>query len=229
VSGIAANLQRLRNDVAAEASRCRRNPSDVQILAVCKTFPAESVDQAAGAGQMLFGENRVQEAEGKIAAVTAEGLEWHLIGHLQSNKARRAIQLFDVIQSVDGEKLARTLDRDARQTGKVLPVYLQINIGNEPQKHGVSPDDAVRLAALVRSLDVLRLVGLMAIPPYSEDPEISRPHFAGLHRLLDRVNRELGLDLTGLSMGMSHDWPVAVQEGATLIRVGTAIFGSRQP
>ncbi len=229
MSDIAANLQRLRNDVADEASRCGRDPSDVRILAVCKTFPAEAVDQAAQAGQLLFGENRVQEAEVKIPAVTAGGLEWHLIGHLQSNKARRAVQLFDVIQSIDGEKLARTLDRDARQLGKVVPVYLQINIGNEPQKHGVSPEEAVRVAALVRSLDALGLVGLMAIPPYSEDPETSRPYFAELHRLLDGVNRALDLQLPGLSMGMSHDWPVAVQEGATVIRIGTAIFGRRQP
>lgn len=229
MSNIAANLERLRQDVAAEASRCRRDPAGVQILAVCKTFPAEAVVRAALAGQMRFGENRVQEAEGKIPGVTTPGLEWHLVGHLQSNKARRAVQLFDVIESVDSDKLARTLDRDAAELGKRVPVYLQVNIGEEPQKHGVRPEDTIQLAALVRSLTALRPVGLMSIPPNAEDPEESRPYFAALHRLLDRVNRELDLELPGLSMGMSHDWRVAVQEGATLIRIGTAIFGSRTP
>ncbi len=224
---IAANLQHLREHVASVASKCGRGIGEVSILAVSKTFPSGAVDEAAQAGQRLFGENRVQEAESKMPAVAARALQWHLIGHLQSNKARRAVQLFDVIESIDSEKIARAIDGHAIQLGKVVPIYLEINIGSEPQKHGLSPQDAVRLAGILPGLPGLNLVGLMAIPPYSENPEDSRPYFVDLHRLLDRVNRELDTHVSGLSMGMSHDWPVAVQEGATLLRVGTAIFGSR--
>jgi pyridoxal phosphate enzyme (YggS family) len=228
VADIRENIEKVRDQINQTAIECGRDPAAVTLLAVSKTFGAEVIDLAAGAGQKAFGENRVQEAEGKIPLVKTPGIEWHLIGHLQSNKARRAVQLFDVIQTIDSEKLARVLDRNASEEGKRMPVFVEVNVGEEAQKSGVRPDELPQLLEAVASLDHLELHGLMAIPPWSDDPEMSRPYFRRLAGLLDEVNRNLAKPVTQLSMGMSHDFKVAIQEGSTLVRVGTAIFGKRE-
>jgi len=224
---IRANLEMIRGEIHEAALACGRDSASVTLLAVSKTFGAEAIDLAASAGQKAFGENRVQEAEGKIPLVRSPGIEWHLIGHLQSNKARRAVELFDVVQSVDSEKLARALDRNAAEQGKRLPVFLEVNVGEEAQKSGILPSELRQLINLAATLDHLEVRGLMAIPPWSDDPELSRPYFRRLAGLLNEVNRSLAAPLTQLSMGMSHDFKVAIQEGSTLVRVGTAIFGKR--
>jgi len=229
VIDIRTNLEKVRNEIVAAALACGRDPASIDLLAVSKTFEPDVVDLAAGAGQKAFGENRVQEAESKIPLVKAPGIEWHLIGHLQSNKAKRAVQLFDVIQSVDSDKLARMLDRNAAEQGKRLPVFVEVNVGEESQKSGVPAGELAPMLSAVASLENLELRGLMAVPPWNDDPEMSRPYFRRLAALLRDVNRTLATPLRELSMGMSHDFKVAVQEGSTLVRVGTAIFGKRTP
>ncbi|RPJ61067.1 MAG: YggS family pyridoxal phosphate-dependent enzyme [Acidobacteria bacterium] len=225
---IRANLQNVRGEINETALACGRDPASVRLLAVSKTFGADAINLAASVGQKAFGENRVQEAESKIPLVKSPGIEWHLIGHLQSNKARRAVELFDVVQSVDSEKLARVLDRNAAEQGKRLPVCLEVNVGEEAQKSGVLPSELRQLITIVGTLNHLEVRGLMAIPPWSDDPEMSRPYFRRLAGLLNEINRSLAAPLTQLSMGMSHDFKVAIQEGSTLVRVGTAIFGKRE-
>jgi pyridoxal phosphate enzyme (YggS family) len=227
VVDIRANLEKVRAEISGTAIARGRDPASVCLLAVSKTFGPEVVDVAAAEGQTAFGENRVQEAEGKIPLVKTPGIEWHLIGHLQSNKARRAVQLFDVIQSVDSAKLARILDRNAAEQGKRLPVFIEVNVGEESQKSGVPPSELPEVVGVVSGLDHLELRGLMAIPPWSDDAETSRPYFRRLAGLLGEVNLTLAVPLRQLSMGMSHDFKVAIEEGATLVRVGTAIFGER--
>ncbi len=212
----------------AAALSCGRQPSEVRILAVSKTFSAEYVRKAAECGQLCFGENRVQEAREKIPAVGRNDLEWHLIGHLQSNKVRHAAQLFHVIQSVDSEELAVKLDRVCGELGRVMPVLLEVNIAEEPQKSGVRPQAVQELAARIDSLPALQLRGLMTIPPFSPNPDDARPYFRRLARLLDELNRGRRVPLAELSMGMTGDFKVAIQEGATMIRIGTAIFGPRR-
>lgn len=226
VGEISDNLSRLLEEINRAARDCGRDPGSVKLLAVSKTFPPRAVEEASRAGQILFGENRVQEAEAKIAAVQTAGIRWHLIGHLQSNKARRAAELFDAVQSVDSEKIARKLGNAADGLSKDLPVFIQVNAGDEPQKHGVPPESVASLAKVIDTFPRLRLSGLMAIPPFHEDP---RPHFKRLRRLLEELNRGRVRPIPDLSMGMSADWEVAVQEGATLLRIGTAIFGERSP
>jgi PLP dependent protein len=221
------NLNRLRQDIREAARACGRSPESVRLLAVSKTFSASAVEMAAQAGQLLFGENRVQEAEKKIPEVRAAGLEWHLIGHLQSNKAKRAAELFDVIQTLDSGKLAVRVNRFAEELRKMIPVFVQVNVAGESQKSGVGQRELRSLVEAVDALPRLRLLGLMAIPPYEESSEASRPYFRELHRLLEETNRWRAEPLLELSMGMSHDYRVAIEEGSTLIRVGTALFGDR--
>lgn len=225
---ITRNLEQLQQAIRASAVASSRDPSEIQLLAVSKTFPPEAVRQAWQAGQRRFGENRVQEAEEKIPQLKDLPIEWHLIGHLQSNKARKAVELFDVIQTIDSAKIAQRISRMAEEMGKVQKAYLQINIGQEPQKSGILPQQAQDLVELIDSLAGMELLGLMAIPPYHEDPQRSRPHFRHLAELLSSLNRQRSQPLKGLSMGMSHDFEEAIQEGATLLRVGTAIFGPRK-
>jgi PLP dependent protein len=228
VVDISDNLRRLRQDIDEVTRASGRAPESVRLLAVSKTFSASAVDSAAEAGQLLFGENRVQEAENKIPEVKAAGLEWHLIGHLQSNKVKRAIEIFDVIQTVDSERLARRINQLAEEIRKVIPVFVQVNIGDESQKSGVAEQDLVPLVKTVDSFAQLLLVGFMAIPPYHEDSEASRPYFRRLCRLQEETNRWRTTPLRELSMGMSHDYRVAIEEGATLLRVGSAVFGERK-
>jgi pyridoxal phosphate enzyme (YggS family) len=233
VSGLAARLAEIRERIARAARASGRDPADVKLLAVSKTQPADAVCEAVRAGLVAFGENRVQEAEPKIPAVRALSsakLEWHLIGPLQRNKARRAVELFDVIQSVDRPELLTALDKAAGASGRRPRVLLQVNVDEEPQKSGCAP---ASLAALARAADAcahLEWLGLMAIPRACEDPEQVRPSFARLRALLDDLNRARSAEAERreLSMGMTADFEVAVQEGATWLRIGTALFGERE-
>ncbi len=226
VNQIQENLQRVQAEVVEACRTCGRDSSEVRLVAVSKTFPPEAVTEAANAGQLDFGENRVQEARDKVPGVARPGLRWHLIGHLQSNKVRLAVELFDMIQTVDSARIARRLDRVCEEFGKVMPVLVEVNIAEEPQKAGVAPSDVGELLSLLGGLKNLDPVGLMAIPPFFDDPEVSRPHFRRLAVLSSQL-KEQAPGLRELSMGMSSDFRVAIEEGATIVRVGTAIFGHR--
>jgi pyridoxal phosphate enzyme (YggS family) len=227
---IAENLARVRERVASAAHRAGRGESEVKLMAVCKTFPADAIRDAYVAGQRLFGENRVQEFAEKAPRVAdlAEP-EMHLIGHLQSNKANKAAELFHAVDSVDSLKLAERLNAAAERLGKQLPVLIEVNVGGEEAKSGVDPtEEAVgAILAAVPSLASLEFRGLMTVPPYTEDPEAARPYFRRLRELRDEVAKRRGIQLQELSMGMSHDFEVAIGEGSTCVRVGTAIFGER--
>jgi len=227
------NIEEVRGRIDQAARRAGRDPADIELLAVSKTMPLEVVREGYLAGLRLFGENRIQEGAAKVEQ--AEDLTdavWHFIGHLQRNKARDAARWFQVIHTVDSEDLAVRLDRWAERFGKTRDVLLQVHQGEEASKHGAREEDLPRLAAAVRELPHLRLSGLMTIPPWGADAEVVRPWFRRLRELRDQLasGAAKGLDhFRHLSMGMSHDLEVAVEEGATIIRVGTALFGARQP
>ena len=224
---IAANVSRVREQMAEAAVRAGRNPASVRLVAVTKTFPAEAVQAAYECGLRDFGENRVQEFQEKLPSLRAPEATFHLIGHLQSNKVRAAMA-FDWIQTVDSERLARRLSQTASEAGKILQVLIEVKLGEEETKTGVSEAGLSELVSVVAPLPGLALRGLMAMPPYTEDPEGARPHFRRLCELRDRI-RESGFpELRELSMGMTHDFRVAIEEGATIVRVGTAIFGRRK-
>jgi pyridoxal phosphate enzyme (YggS family) len=230
---ISANLESIRSRIASAAKRCGRNPDEIALMAVCKTFPAEAIHEAYQGGQRLFGENRVQEFETKAAFVAdLDGIEVHMIGHLQSNKSRRAVELFHAIDSVDSVKLAERLDSAARELNKVLPVLLEINVGGEDAKAGLSLDwtDVEPLLANATQWTNLEIRGLMAVPPFTQDPEGARPYFRELRELRNEIVRRNfpGVSMEMLSIGMSHDFEVAIEEGSTCVRVGSAIFGARQ-
>jgi len=226
---ITTRLAEVRNRIATAAARCGRSPEEITLLAVSKTHPAAMVAAGIAAGIRDVGENRVQEAEAKRSEVEGNAT-WHLIGPLQRNKAGPALEIFDVVHTVDRQELADRLqlllDRD--WSGRVLPALIEINVAEEPQKAGVVPDEAEELLRHAIALDRLDVRGLMAIPPFEEDPEASRPFFRTLRRVRDRLQDAVGHPLPELSMGMSHDFDVAIEEGATIVRVGTAIFGPRQ-
>ncbi len=224
---LAGRLASVRSRIAAAADAAGRDPNEVTLISVSKTHPAEVVDEIVVAGARDLGENRVQEAQAKKPGVRAA--RWHLIGPLQRNKARAALEVFDVIHTVDRPEIADRLQFLLEQhwPQRVMNVLLEINVGSEPQKAGVIPADARGLLETVSVHDRLAVTGIMAIPPYAADPEASRPYYRGLRELRDRLQHETGHALPELSMGMSHDFEVAVAEGATLVRVGTAIFGPR--
>ena len=223
---IAENLETVRGRIAAACARAGRAPEAVRLLAVSKTYGPEAVREAAAAGQRLFGENRVQEAAAKIPECPGN-LEWHLIGHLQSNKAALAARLFDWVHSVDSAKLLEALDRHAADAGRTLRALVQVNVSGERAKSGLAPAAVPDVLALADRLRNVRIVGLMTIPPLAEDPETARPFFRKLRELRDGWAAATGFDLAELSMGMTHDLDVAVAEGATFVRVGTGIFGAR--
>ena len=230
---IAENVMRIRERIAAAARRAGRDPHDILLMAVSKTFPPESIRQAYAAGLRQFGENRVQEFAAKAEALRdLPDIEWHMIGHVQANKAAKTVELFSCVDSVDSLRLARRLDAAAAQAGKKLSVLIEINIGGEEAKSGVSADSADFEAILQAApeLTSLQICGLMTIPPFAEDPEEARPYFRRLRELQGQIDaRHLpGLDMSVLSMGMSHDFPIAIEEGSTCVRVGTAIFGERE-
>jgi pyridoxal phosphate enzyme (YggS family) len=224
---IAHNLAQVRAKIAEACRRAGRDPGEVRLVAVSKTVDLERIRAAIDAGQDLFGENYLQEARDKIAALGSQ-VSWHLVGHLQTNKAGGAVAFFDLIHSVDRGKLARALNAAAARLGKVQDVLIQVNLGGEDTKSGVEPAAAPELLQEVARLPHLRVLGLMSMPPWFPDPEQARPYFRALRELRDRLIPLSGLSLPELSMGMSDDFPVAVEEGATLVRVGTAIFGPRR-
>lgn len=226
-TAIAANIARVRERVARAAQRAGRRADEITIVAVSKAFPADAIRIAYDAGLRHFGENRVQEWESKRSAVAQFDATWHLIGHLQSNKTRRAAYLFHRIDSVDDLALAKRLDAAAAAEGKNLPLLIEVRLSEEETKSGVAESELTSLAGSIAPFGHLDLLGLMTIPPFFDDPERVRPYFRKLRELRDEVSRHVGRKLAVLSMGMSHDFEVAIDEGATEIRVGTAIFGDR--
>lgn len=226
-------LEIINQRIAAACQRAGRDFFEVTLVAVSKTVEPVLIRQAIEAGVRVLGENRVQEAATKIPqlenAAAENNVAWHLIGHLQSNKARRAVELFSAIQSVDSVKLAARLDAIAGELGKRLPVFLEINLGEEDSKAGISQSEVLSLCEQVSKLHHLELKGLMAVPPFLDDPEQVRPFFRRLRQLRDEARRAgiVGEQFKELSMGMSNDFEVAIEEGATYVRIGTALFGSR--
>jgi pyridoxal phosphate enzyme (YggS family) len=226
---IAVRLAEIRARIADAAARAGRAPSDVRLIAVSKTFPIESVRAAYDAGQRDFGENRVQDALQKIEAGADMSIHWHLIGHLQSNKARKAAERMALIHSIDSVDLLRRVDAAAAAVPRRLQALVQVDLAGETTKHGASPEALAAIFAAARSCTAVDVVGLMLLPPLAENPEDARPWFARLRDLRSRL-RDAGVDpamLRELSMGMSHDFEVAIEEGATMVRIGTAIFGQR--
>ncbi len=233
IVSISENVVDVRSRIEAAARRAGRDSSAITLMAVSKTFPAESVRLAYAAGVRVFGENRVQEFAGKVDALRSlPGAEWHLIGHLQSNKAARAVELFGAVDSLDSVKLAEKLNLALEKMGKTLPVLIEINVGGEEAKSGIADESAELEEILIGAprWTNLGVRGLMAVPPYTDDPEGVRPHFRRLRALGDEIatRRLPGVAMEVLSMGMSHDFEVAIEEGATCVRLGTAIFGDRQ-
>lgn len=224
---IATNLARVRERVARAADRAGRRAEEITIIAVSKTFSADAIRAAYDVGLRHFGENRVQEWESKRAAVAELDATWHLIGHLQSNKARKAAYLFHRIDSVDDLGLAKRLDAAAAAEGKNLPVLIEVHLGGEATKTGVAESELSSTAALIAPFAHIDLLGLMTIPPFFDGAERARPYFRKLRELRDEVCQRLRRKLPVLSMGMSHDFEIAIEEGATEIRVGTGIFGER--
>ncbi|HEU5360255.1 MAG TPA: YggS family pyridoxal phosphate-dependent enzyme [Candidatus Deferrimicrobiaceae bacterium] len=220
-------VARVLERIEQAARRSGRKREDVRLVAVGKTHPVESIGEAIEAGLTVFGENYVQEAEGKIRAFPQA--EWHLVGKLQRNKVKRAVSLFSWIQTVDSLGLLAEISRRAGEGGKVLPVLAEVNLAGERSKTGVAPGELAELVDAAPGFPGVRLSGLMAIPPWSDDPEASRPYFIRLRELLAECASRIGAGsaMTELSMGMSNDFEAAIEEGATMVRVGTAIFGSR--
>jgi pyridoxal phosphate enzyme (YggS family) len=234
LNSLKARLELINQRIAAACERAGRQTSEITLVAVSKTVPASRIREAIEAGVRSLGESRIQEAALKISELRSlsdeRNVEWHLIGHLQSNKAKRAVELFDAVHSVDDLKLAERLDRLAGESGKRLPVFIEVNIGAEDSKTGVAPGDVLPLCEQIGKLPNLELKGLMAVPPFSDNPESARPFFRHLRLLRDEARRAgaCGESFNHLSMGMSDDFEIAIEEGATFVRVGSAIFGARQ-
>lgn len=226
---IQANLNLVHERVAAAAQKAGRDPSDVLVLAISKTMPAELIEAAALAGQVHFGENRVQEARDKIPQLP-DGLVWHLVGHLQSNKAKYCPELFEWVHSIDSVPLAREVARRYREKGKVCRALVQVNVSGEEVKSGCEPHETADILRFLMEEEGTEPVGLMTMPPFDPDPEVSRPWFAALRRLRDDLAGQgfPASSLKELSMGMTGDFEVAIEEGATIVRIGTAIFGARR-
>ena len=227
--GIKENVEQVRERVAAACRRSRRGPDAVKLVAISKTFPPECIRAAYEAGLRDFGENRVQEAMAKRPALSDLSITWHLVGHLQTNKAKAARELFHWVDSVDSFRLAQKLDQAAASGGGRLPVLLEVNLGEEASKAGAGESKIIQLARQVSQLGTLEVRGLMVIPPFLDDPELVRPYFRWLRELARKIDSKdiPNLSMQELSMGMSHDFEVAIEEGATIVRVGTAIFGVR--
>jgi PLP dependent protein len=226
---LTTRLEAVRERINRAASARGRKPSSIRLVAVSKTKPASLVKEAIDAGVTDLGENYIQEARDKIARLSELPVRWHFIGHLQSNKAKYAVRLFELIHSVDSVKLAMELDRQARKIDKVQPVLIQVNVAGESSKSGTSTQEAVQLVKEIAKLENLSMRGLMALPPFFNAPDRVRPYFVALRELRDRIRAE-GIERVGmdeLSMGMTGDFEVAIEEGATLVRIGTAIFGER--
>jgi len=225
---IGTNLEKVQERIAQAALRAERNPQDIQLVAVSKTMPAETVRQAIEAGVTILGENYVQEARNKIEEI-GHAARWDFIGHLQSNKAKYVVDLFDIIHSVDRLSLAREINKLAEKKGEIQKILVQVNISGEEAKSGIDPEGVSDLVREIVTLPNITVEGLMTMPPYFDNPEETRPYFIALRKLRDTLREEHGEDsaLKELSMGMSADFEVAIEEGSTLVRVGTAIFGER--
>lgn len=229
MSSIRDNLLRVLERMEQAARRAGRDTGEITLIAVSKTVGIAQIREAIEAGVTILGENYVQEAQEKIEQV-GHGIQWHMIGHLQSNKAKYAVTLFDYIHSLDGITLAREIDRRAAQKGKKVRVLVEVNLSGETSKFGIGSDEVMELIHHVSSLEHISVEGLMTMPPYFDEPEKARPYFIRLRDLRDRIQKEEieGVRMDELSMGMSGDFEAAIEEGATMIRVGTAIFGERR-
>jgi len=223
---LAENLKAVRQRIEQACQRAGRDPASVTLVAVTKAHPPEVVEQAARLGLTLFGENKVQEAKAKIPLCPGR-LRWHMIGHLQSNKCRDAVEVFEMVQSIDSLRLAEELNKRAEASGKTMPILLEINAGGESTKFGYGRDQVLADLKSLNALPRLEIHGLMSIPPWTPTPEKLRPVFAQLRELKQRCEQILGAPLPHLSMGMSGDFEVAIEEGATMVRIGTALFGPR--
>ena len=225
---IKERLREVEGRIEKAALKAGRSPDAVQLVAVSKTVDLDRIQEGITAGIKTLGENRVQEAEGKIAAL-GRSVSWHLIGHLQTNKAKPAVSLFDLIHSVDSLHLAEALQRQAVAQGRVVPILVEVNLAEEESKSGVHPESLEPLLRSVSSMSQLQTLGLTAVPPFLEEPEQVRPYFRRLRELAEEMAKAQikNIEMKHLSMGMSHDFEVAIEEGATLVRIGTAIFGPR--
>jgi pyridoxal phosphate enzyme (YggS family) len=222
-------LERVRERIAKAAEACNRPASEIRLVAVTKTMPVEIVEEAIGIGVTEFGENYIQEARDKIAALIAHPITWHFIGHLQSNKAKDAVRMFDLIHSVDSSKLAKALDKYAKKIDKVQEILIQVNVAKEESKSGVYIEATTQLIKDIAPLENLAVKGLMTMPPYFNAPDKVRPFFKALRQLRDQIKTEdiPNIEMIELSMGMTGDFEAAIAEGATMVRIGTAIFGER--
>jgi PLP dependent protein len=227
-------LERIKNiyrKISSAAIRSGRDPFDVRLVAVTKTVPVGRIKAAVDLGLRVLGENRVQEAQEKISDSTLQGtdynIEWHMIGHLQKNKARAAVELFELIHSLDSVDLAKSLQQHAEKAGKIQRVLIEVKLSGEESKHGVARENLMDLIAAVSGMKNLKLEGMMTIPPFFDNPEMARPFFRELRKLRDKAEKD-GYKLSELSMGMTNDYEVAILEGATLVRIGTGIFGERR-
>jgi pyridoxal phosphate enzyme (YggS family) len=227
MGAIEKNLDQVRERIERAAAKAGRDPRGIKLIAVTKTVAVERIQEAITAGAMIFGENYIQEARHKIEEIGNPGVQWHFIGHLQTNKANYAVRLFDLIHSVDSILVARELDKRAAAADKVVECLIEVNLSQEGSKFGISKERAPELAHEMTGLKNISLKGLMTMPPYSDDPEEARPYFIALRRLKEEMDRD-GTPLPELSMGMSTDFEAAIEEGATLVRVGRAIFGERR-
>lgn len=227
MGNIKDNFRKVTERIQEAASEVGMDPQGIKLIAVTKTVELERIREAVSAGATILGENYVQEAREKIEEIGRIGLQWHLIGHLQTNKAKYAVELFELIHSLDSIKLARELDRRATAAGKIVDCLIEVNLSQESSKFGIRKEEALDLAHEITVMKNISLKGLMTMPPYFDDPELARPYFISLRKLKEEIEKE-GIPLPELSMGMSSDFEVAIEEGATMVRVGRAIFGERR-
>ena len=229
MSRITDNIDHVEKKIAEACERAGRPRESVQLIAVSKTKPVPDLMEALNYGHNVFGENKVQEIRDKVEAMGTEGIHWHMIGHLQANKVKYLIGVVDLIHSVDNDKLAAEIEKQAAKHDVVMDVLCEVNMAGEETKFGLKPEETMDFVKRISELPHLRVRGLMTIAPYTEDPESNRVYFKGLRELKDRINAEHipGVDMDTLSMGMTGDYEVAIEEGATLVRVGTGIFGER--
>lgn len=224
---LADSLEQVRERICSVCRAAHRDPEEITIMAVTKTVGPDDIKEAVESGLRVFGENRVQEAVEKIPRCPGN-IEWHFIGHLQSNKVRAAVAHFEMIHSIDSWKLLEVVNAAAQERGRAMPVCLQVNVAGESSKHGYAPDNLSATLDRIGALGYVDVVGLMTIPPFSSDPSDARPHFRRLCALRESARRDYGLSLDVMSMGMSHDFEIAIEEGATCIRLGTTLFGERR-
>lgn len=226
LESLTERVRRIEERMAAACARAGRRPEDVRLLPVTKTQPPERIAEAVAAGLTVFGENRVQEAKAKIP-LCPERAVWHMIGHLQTNKVKDAVRLFHTLHAVDSLKLLRAIDAAGELTGRIMPVCLEVNVAGESSKFGLAPEETRAVLEAANGLKRVEIVGLMTIPPPAEEPERTRPFFRRLREVRDACRTQTGFALPELSMGMSHDFEIAIEEGATWVRLGTILFGER--